>query len=265
MTQANDNLSTSSRNVLDLFHDLYTGKLTPEKAFQRFKYLPYEDLGFAKADIHRHFRTGLSEVIFCEGKSSNQVISIGKKLLDAHGYFAATRVPPQIGAALTGAFEKVDYSEETRLAVVGNIPPGQLQPGISLLTAGTSDIPVAEEAVLAARLMGQDVKKIYDVGVAGIHRILDHRQKIEQANVLIVIAGMEGALPSLTAGLFGKPIIAVPTSIGYGSSFHGLSALLAMLNSCSFGIAVVNIDNGFGAGYLASMINRLSIPGQGQT
>jgi len=251
-------MQTSNGQLLSLFKDLHEQKMTPEEAAARFKFLPYENLGFAKADTHRHFRTGLSEVIFCEGKTAKQVVAIGEKLFAAHGYFVATRASRDIGNAVEQAFSDVDYSEETRLVVVGKLPQKTLQTGITILTAGTSDIPVAEEAAMTAKLMGHDAEKIYDVGVAGIHRIFDDRNTIDKANVLIVIAGMEGALPSLVAGMFGKPIIAVPTSVGYGSNFQGLSALLTMLNSCSLGISVVNIDNGFGAGYLAAQINQLA-------
>jgi len=245
-----------NNDLLSLFDELYHQKITPEKAAGRFKFLPYEDLGFAKADTHRHFRTGLSEVIFCEGKTGRQVVEIGKKLFKAHGYFVATRVSPEIGVALKKTFKSIQYSSESRVAIHGKLPVKTLKRGIAIMTAGTADIPVAEEAAVIAKLMGQDVEKIYDVGVAGLHRMLDQRETIEKCNILIVIAGMEGALPSIVAGIFGKPIIAVPTSIGYGANFKGVSALLTMLNSCALGISVVNIDNGFGAGYLAARLNE---------
>jgi NCAIR mutase (PurE)-related protein len=242
--------------VLQLFQDLYKKKISPEEAQRKFKFSPYENLGFAKVDLHRHHRTGFPEIILSQGKTPKQVVSIAEKIYRSNGYAVASRVQENHLKALQKSFPSVVYREDARIAVIGKIPSTKQKPGIAILTAGTSDIPVAEEAAAAAELMGNKVEKIYDVGVAGVHRLLNHKEKIDKNKILIVAAGMEGALPSVTAGLFGKPVIAVPTSIGYGASFQGLAALLAMLNSCALGVCVMNIDNGLGAGYLASLLNR---------
>ncbi len=260
MTPSKSPKEPSSETLFSLFKDLYEKKTTPEKAFQAFKFFPYEDLGFAKTDNHRRFRTGLPEVILCDGKTAKQVALIAKKLYEMHGYAVASRATEEQANYLKKTLKNVTYHEHARMVVVGKPPQKMLKTGITILTGGTSDIPVAEEAAVTAELLGNQVERIYDVGVAGIHRLLDKREIIEKSSILIVVAGMEGALPSVVAGLFGKPIIAIPTSIGYGSHFGGLSALLTMLNSCALGIAVVNIDNGFGAGYLASSLNNLKGP-----
>lgn len=218
----------------------------------------YEELGFAKVDTHRPHRTGFSEVIYCDGKTDSQIITIAEKLMKAHGYAVASKVSESQGRALKKEFGKISLKHDARIAIIGDVPKKTLKNGIAILTAGTSDIPVAEEAAVIAEIKGHKPDRIYDVGVAGVHRLLHHSDRIAKCTVLIVVAGMEGALPSIVGGLYGKPLIAVPTSVGYGSNFKGLSALLTMLNSCSPGIAVVNIDNGFGAGYLASLINDLT-------
>lgn len=246
----------NSEKLLSLLQQIQAGKLAPEEALSQIKHLPYENLGFAKPDTHRALRTGFPEIIFCEGKTPEQVVSIGQKLYQAHSRFVATRVTPQQTAFLKKKFKHLTYRQSAKMVFVGKVFIKKLKQGITILTAGTSDIPVAEEAALMAELMGNRVEKIFDVGVAGVHRLLDHRAIIEKSNILIVVAGMEGALPSLVAGLYGKPVIAVPTSVGYGASFGGVSALLTMLNTCALGISVVNIDNGLGAGYLAALLNH---------
>lgn len=228
-----------------------------ETAISQIKELPYEDLGFAKIDHHRHLRQGFSEVIYCAGKTTEQVVMITEKLVQkGDGNILATRANPEVYAAVLERIPDAEYFSSPRLIVVRRGKQEQ-RGNILVLSAGTSDIPVAEEAAITAEVMGNHVERIYDSGVAGIHRLLDQREKLLQARVLIVVAGMEGALASVVGGLVDKPVIAVPTSVGYGASFGGLAALLAMLNSCASGVSVVNIDNGFGAGYQASLINRL--------
>lgn len=246
----------SQEKLLLILQDLHARKISPEEALDVLKYLPYSDLGFAKVDTHRRFRTGFPEVVLCSGKTPTQVAAIGKELYKADGYFVGSRASDHHAAHLKKIFKNVRYDENARMVMVGKLPVKKQVPGIAVLTAGTADIPVAEEAAVTAELRGNKVERIYDVGVAGVHRLLDTRPLVEKSRILIVVAGMEGALPSLVAGLFGKPVIAVPTSVGYGANFQGLSALLTMLNSCALGIAVVNIDNGLGAGYLASLLNK---------
>lgn len=235
------------------------GKLSVEKAMEKLKSLPYKDLGFAKIDTHRSLRRGFPEVIFCEGKTIEQIKNIVKKTKKSE--LMAARATPEVFKAIKKIIPEVTYFDKARIVACPPCLP-KLQrrqtskQGILVITAGTADIPVAEEAAVTAELMGNRVERLYDVGVAGIHRLLDHQDKLSKASVLIVVAGMEGALPSVVGGLVDKPVIAVPTSIGYGSSFEGLAALLGMLNSCAPGITVVNIDNGFGAGYFAGLINK---------
>ena len=221
------------------------------------RHLPYEDLGFAKIDHHRGIRDHIPEVVLGLGKTPNQVAEIGKRLVAQSGRLLVTRLDRDGYRALQAAVPDVEYDELARTAVVDR-DPQPLLPGISVVCAGTSDIPIAREAATTARMMGSDAALVSDVGVAGIHRLFDHLPALMQANVIVVIAGMEGALPSVVSGLVAVPVIAVPTSIGYGASFNGLAPLLAMLNSCAAGVSVVNIDNGFGAGYLAGQINRLT-------
>ena len=221
------------------------------------KKLPFDDLGFAKIDSHRELRRGFPEVVYCAGKTTEQVVAIVRNLAEkADHNILATRAGREVYEAVAAAVADAEYHDIARLVIIrrGN----QEKRGcIVVLSAGTSDMPVAEEAALTAEAMGNRVERIYDAGVAGIHRLFHHRDQLMAARVLIVVAGMEGALPSVVGGLVDKPVIAVPTSVGYGASFGGLAALLAMLNSCSCGVSVVNIDNGFGAGYQAGLINLL--------
>lgn len=216
---------------------------------------PFADMGYAKIDLHRAKRKGFPEVVFCEGKTKNQIIKIAATIYRANEIVLLTRVNSEVGTALKKKFPKGVYNSDARVFHMG--APRKKQGLVSVLTGGTADIPVAEEAAVTAEVMGSRVHRIYDVGVAGVHRLLAFREKIEESKVLVVVAGMDGVLPSVAGGLFSKPIIAVPTSVGYGLSLQGITPLLTMLNSCAPGIAVVNINNGFGAGYIASMINQL--------
>lgn len=234
-----------------------SGELSVQEAVGRLRHLPYEDLGFAKVDHHRSLRTGFPEVIFCQGKSSEQVVEIIKRLAERNPVVLATRADEAIYEAVRKAVPHAVYHRQARMIVVRkDEPQPETDKYMMVVSAGTADIPVAEEAAVTAESMGSKVERVYDIGVAGIHRLLDQKDKLRNANVIIVVAGMEGALASVVGGLVDKPVIAVPTSIGYGSSFEGLAALLSMLNTCAEGVAVVNIDNGFGAGYFAHLINR---------
>jgi NCAIR mutase (PurE)-related protein len=244
------------QQILKLLEEIRRGSLTPEQGLERLKHLPFEDLGFAKVDHHRALRQGFPEVIFAPGKKPEQIVAIVKSLVrqksnvlvtrtDMATYKRVHRLVPN--AQFHSSAQAITIVQDTKIYGEGTI---------YIVCAGTSDIPVAEEAALTARLMGNEVQTTYDVGVAGIHRLLHIRESLTQASVVVVVAGMEGALASVVGGLLSVPVIAVPTSIGYGSSFGGLSALLAMLNSCASNVVVVNIDNGFGAGYVASLINR---------
>ncbi len=241
-----------------LLNNLHNGKITPEKALERLKKLPYEDLGFARVDHHRNLRKGFPEVIYCEGKSISQITSIAKKILAAGDTLLATRGNKEIYKKIKKINSRTQYNELARTIVVPAKKKKQKKGKVLVLSAGTSDIPVAEESVVTADILGSNVEKIYDVGVAGIHRVLDKKENLFSANVIVVVAGMDGALASVVGGLVEKPVVAVPTSVGYGASFQGVAALLTMLNSCATGVAVVNIDNGFGAGYFAHKINILS-------
>jgi NCAIR mutase (PurE)-related protein len=215
---------------------------------------PFEDLGYAKVDLHREVRKGFPEVIFCEGKTPQQVIAITKKVYKTNKKAMLTRVSPVLARRLKKSFPRGTYHKAARIFYYGIKTK---QTGfICILSAGTADIPVAEEAAVTAEILGSRVKRIYDVGVAGIHRLLAFRKDIERARALVVVAGMDGVLPSVAGGLFSKPIIATPTSVGYGFNLKGITPLLTMLNSCAPGVAVVNIDNGFGAGYIAALINK---------
>jgi NCAIR mutase (PurE)-related protein len=246
----------NSAALRKLFDQVRKKNITPDDAVERLRHMPFEDLGFAKIDHHRALRQGMPEVIFGQGKTPSQLAEIFTKLA-AHGSnVLATRATEAQFAAVA---KVVDHAEYRPLARAIVLQRGRKKYGkgvIVVVSAGTSDIPVAEEAVVTAEMMGNDVQHIYDVGVAGIHRLLAHREALAEANVIIVCAGMEGALPSVVGGLVGVPVIAVPTSIGYGAAFEGLAALLGMMNSCASNVSVVNIDNGFGAGYVASLINR---------
>ena len=247
-------MKTEVKSLLESVRD---GTLSVEEALLRLKVAPYEDIGFAKVDLHRGIRQGVPEVIYGEGKSSEQITGIIETMLrNGQERILITRLPAETAQVLASRFP-LQYHESPRLGVIGLLPePDGIGP-IVIATGGTSDIPVAEEARLTAYLWGNAVDTCYDCGVAGIHRLFAHIDEITSANVLIVVAGMEGALASVVGGLTARPVIAVPTSVGYGASFNGLAALLAMLNSCAAGVSVVNIDNGFGAGVLAAKINRV--------
>jgi len=241
----------------DLLNRLSNGGITVEDALERLKSLPFEDLGFACIDHHRSLRKGLSEVIFGEGKDVETIIGIMEQMLSQEENVLVTRLSPEKSGEIRRRFPESTYYEKARMLTVIKQPTKISGRGtILIMTAGTSDIPVAEEAAIIARFMGNEVDTIYDVGVAGLHRLLAHWDRLTKAAVIVVAAGMEGALPSVVGGLVDKPVIAVPTSVGYGASFQGIAALLGMLNSCAAGITVVNIDNGFGAGYAAGLINR---------
>jgi NCAIR mutase (PurE)-related protein len=234
------------------------GRLTVGQAMEEVRGLPFEDLGFAKVDTHRAVRRGFPEAVYCPGKTDAQVVAIVERLAANSSTVLATRATPENFRSVQSSIKRkpVAYHESARMIVVGDLPKRRMG-RVLVLTAGTSDLPVAEEAALTAEAMGARCERLADVGVAGVHRVLEHRQMLERAKVIVVVAGMEGALPSVVSGLVESPVIAVPTSVGYGASFDGLAALLAMLNACSPGVAVVNIDNGYGAGYLAATINRI--------
>ncbi|MFH1628546.1 MAG: nickel pincer cofactor biosynthesis protein LarB [Pseudomonadota bacterium] len=241
----------------NLLSRLSRGEITIEESLERLKSLPFEDLGFACIDHHRTLRKGLSEVIFGEGKDVPTIIGIMEQMLSHEENVLVTRLSPEKAREIQVRFPDGTYNEKAKMFIVIKQPVKITGRGtILVMTAGTSDIPVAEEAVVVARFMGNEVDTIYDVGVAGLHRLLGHWEKLTKAAVVVVAAGMEGALPSVVGGLVDKPVIAVPTSVGYGASFQGIAALLGMLNSCAAGVTVVNIDNGFGAGYAAGVINR---------
>lgn len=245
------------RKLEDLLRRVKAGKTPIEKAIAQLKSLPFEDLGYARIDHHRSLRKGFPEVIWGEGKSSNQILSIMKEMKSKGQNVLITRLDEKKAKDIQKAFPKCRYSPRSKVLTYLIHPVRSEGKGtILVITAGTTDIPVAEEAVITAQFMGNHVETLYDVGVAGIHRLLSERERLEGARVLVVVAGMEGALPSVVGGLVDRPVIAVPTSVGYGTSFGGITALLAMLNSCASGVAVVNIDNGFGAGYMASLMNR---------
>lgn len=239
-----------------LISSVAKGKKTVEQAMSELKSLPYEDLGFAKLDHHRHLRRGFPEVIFCAGKTTEQVVAIVGAMVERESNVLATRVSPEVYEAVRAEHKKAVYSEDARTMTILVQPIGRRRGNVTIVSAGTSDIPVAEEAAVTSEAMGCRVQRIYDVGVAGIHRLFDRANEISKSDSIVVVAGMEGALASVVAGLVECPVVAVPTSVGYGASFGGLAALLGMLNSCSPGVSVVNIDNGFGAGYSASIIAR---------
>ncbi len=243
-----------------LLDSVHSGQVSVEEALGKLKDLPYQDISYARVDHHRSLRTGFPEVIFGQGKPVEQIIGIMKTMISRNDTVMVTRLDREKADVIIKHFvdSSIQYHTDAKVLVYSSKPIEITGKGtILVVTAGTSDIPMAEEAVITAQTMGNRVETLYDVGVAGIHRLIDYKDSLEQASVLIVVAGMEGALPSVVGGLVDKPIIAVPTSTGYGTSFGGLAALFAMLNTCSSGIAVVNIDNGFGAGYTASLINRV--------
>jgi len=247
----------SPERLRRLLEQVARGELSAEAALDECRALPFEDLGFAKIDHHRPLRNGLPEVVFGEGKSAEQLVEIAVRLRDAGHGVLITRLAPDKAATVTEAVPDLVYHPQARAAVVHRRAAEPVGRGVVLIVAaGTSDLAVAEEAALTAEFLGNRVERVYDVGVAGIHRLFAHAEQLRRASVLVVVAGMEGALPSVVGGLVDRPVIAVPTSVGYGASFGGLAALLAMLNSCAAGVTVVNIDNGFGAGVAASLINR---------
>jgi pyridinium-3,5-biscarboxylic acid mononucleotide synthase len=247
----------NSDAIRKLFDQVKRGRLSPDEAVQRLKHLPFEDLGFANVDHHRMLRVGMPEVIFGPGKSPQQFAEIFARLAKQGHNVLATRVSAEQFRAVRRKFRKAELHELARAVTLTQDRTVYGKGVIAVVSAGTGDIPVAEEAVVTAQIMGNEVQHLYDVGVAGIHRLLARREALTQARVVIVCAGMEGALPSVVGGLVGVPVIAVPTSVGYGASYQGIAALLGMLNSCASNVSVVNIDNGFGAGYVASAINRL--------
>lgn len=239
------------------------GRIDLDAAMLQLKKLPFEDLGYARIDNHRCIRTGVPEVIFCQGKTIEQIRGIVEKISLNHANVLATRAGREVYEAVRKTTESCEYHEAARIVVIRPEPVEKIG-NIAVVSAGTSDIPVAEEAAVTAEVMGNNVKRIYDVGVAGIHRLLNVCKDLYEANVAVVVAGMEGALASVVGGLVSCPVIGVPTSVGYGASLGGVAALLTMLNSCASGVSVVNIDNGFGAGYQAGLINRQA-SGKGRT
>jgi hypothetical protein len=247
------------REVDALLKAVRDGRVSPEQAAERLKSLPYEDLGFAKVDHHRALRRGFPEVVFGAGKSPEQIVAIAEKIAGRGQNLLITRSTPEVHALLAARHPSARWHEAARCVSIVSAPAPPLPGRVAVVCAGTSDVPVAEEAAVTAEFHGAEVDRIYDVGVAGLHRLLDRAEAIRRARVVVVAAGMEGALPSVVGGLVEAPVIAVPTSVGYGASFQGLAALLAMLNSCASGVAVVNIDNGFGAGYMACAILRSAL------
>jgi len=243
--------------IREVLLEVRRGEMDIEEAMMRLRLLPFEDLEFVKIDHHRSLRNGYPEVIYCEGKDKEQILIIMKKMMERECNVLATRASEEVFEFIKREIPEAVYNKRARMIFVKNSEPKRKKGIILVVTGGTSDIPVAEEAAFTAECMGNNVERLYDVGVAGIHRLFAHKEILFRARVIIAVAGMEGALASVIAGLVDKPVIAVPTSIGYGANFKGLSALLTMLNSCAAGISVVNIDNGFGAGFLASMINAL--------
>ncbi len=246
-----------AQQLQQLLEELRDGRVTVDAAMRTLRHLPFEDLGFAKVDHHRAIRHGMPEVILGQGKSPDQVEGIAAALLAKSPNFLLTRGTPEMAARVAALAPETEHFPASGVVRVWRDRTLYGKGKIAVICAGTSDLPVLEEARLTAEVMGNHVDAICDVGVAGIHRLLHHRERLTEARVAIVCAGMEGALPSVVAGLVGCPVIAVPTSVGYGASFNGLAALLGMLNSCASNVTVVNIDNGFGAGYVASLINRL--------
>jgi NCAIR mutase (PurE)-related protein len=254
---------TYEESIRELLRRVSSGEVSVEDALARLRSLPFTDLGFAKVDHHRELRQGFAEVVLCERKTPEQVEEITRALLEQNeGSLLLTRADPEVYNLVHALDARAVYYPEAHAITIERetVEPYGL---VSIVSAGTSDMPVAEEAWVTAHVMGSEAKRFYDVGVAGVHRFLVHRDELVRSNVIVVVAGMEGALASLVGGLVSCPVIAVPTSVGYGASFGGLAALLAMMNSCAAGVSVVNIDNGFGAGYLAGLINRMVAGGEG--
>ncbi|MCH4890610.1 nickel pincer cofactor biosynthesis protein LarB [Acidaminobacter sp. JC074] len=244
------------KKIKEVILDIQSGKLDTEHAVQALKDLPFQDLGYANIDHHREIRTGYPEVIYCEGKSTEHIVGIVKAMLEKDVNILATRVSEEVYEATKDLHDDIIYNKQARILIFRKEAFKVSEHKVLIATGGTSDIAVAEEAALTAEVLGTQVVRLYDVGVAGIHRLLSRREILDDCSVIIAVAGMEGALASVIGGLVDVPVIAVPTSVGYGSHFNGLASLLAMLNSCASGISVVNIDNGFGAGYNASSIIR---------
>jgi pyridinium-3,5-biscarboxylic acid mononucleotide synthase len=247
----------TTTEAIRLLEKFRAGGVGRDKVLRAFQAAPVADLGFAQVDLHRALRKGFPEVIFGANKTPAQVLQIAAKLLEREPHVLVTRITPEHARGLRKKFKRAVHHELARCVTIDNKPLPKRQGTIAVICAGTSDLPVAEEAAVTAEIMGNRVERINDVGVAGVHRLLNRLETVQRANVVIVVAGMEGALPSVVAGLISRPVIAVPTSVGYGASFGGLAALLGMLNSCGSGVTVVNIDNGFGAGCAASQINAL--------
>ena len=248
----------TTTEAIQLLEKFRAGSVGRDEVLQAFQAAPVADLGFAQVDTHRALRKGFPEIIFGTGKTPTQVLKIATKLLEREPHVLVTRITAEHARVLRKKFKRAVYHESARCVTIDRKPLPKRPGTIAVICAGTSDLPVAEEAAVTAEIMGNRVERISDVGVAGVHRLFNRLGVIQNANVVIVAAGMEGALPSVVAGLVAKPVIAVPTSVGYGASFGGLAALLAMLNSCASGLTVVNIDNGFGAGFAASQINALA-------
>ena len=246
----------NQEQIRQLLEQVASGNLEPDKALEQLRDLPFENLGFAHIDHHRALRTGFPEVIFGQGKTREQILSIAERIIEHGSQMLATRLAEDAAQALVERFPQAEHDVLARTVLV-RAPHTPPRTGlVAVVSAGTSDLPVAREAVVTAQAMGAHVEEIYDVGVAGLHRLLAYREQLQKARVIVVVAGMEGALASVVGGLVDIPVVAVPTSVGYGASFQGVAALLAMLNSCASGVVVVNIDNGFGAGYAAALINR---------
>jgi NCAIR mutase (PurE)-related protein len=246
-----------TENIKNLLEDVKKGRLKVNAALELLRHLPFEDLDFATIDTHRSLRRGFPEVIFGEGKTTAQIKTIVRSMIKNEENVLITRIDSTKAGALKRAFKKARYNRTARTLFIETRPVTDAGRGpILVISAGTSDIPVAEEAAVTAECMGNTVKRLYDVGVSGLHRLLHRKEELSSAMVHVVVAGMEGALPSVVSGLVARPVIAVPTSVGYGANLGGLTTLLAMLNSCASGVSVVNIDNGFGAGYAAALINR---------
>ncbi len=245
-----------SQKIKCLLERVKAGAVSLDKALDILRDLPYKDLGFARVDCHRTLRRGFPEVIFGKGKTPGQIVKIAKKIISHDGILLITKTDKKVFLKVRRICPKAKFDEKSKIIYFTKNEPGIKKGTVLIVTAGTADLPVAQEAEVTLKVMGNKVETLYDVGVAGVHRLLDRKDTLKKANVIIVIAGMEGALASVVSGLVSRPVIAVPTSVGYGASFSGLAPLLTMINSCSPGVAVVNIDNGFGAGYLASMINN---------
>jgi len=241
----------------ELLHKVQNGSISVEKAVESLRLLPYENIGFARVDHQRYLRLGFPEVIYCPGKTREQVVAIFSRLAASGGTVLATRAEPSVFEAVRAVYPEVEYHEVAKALVLRGESEPKSVGCVAVVSAGTADIPVAEEAALTAELIGSHVERLFDVGVAGIHRLIDNWHVLSKARVIVVVAGMEGALASVVGGLATCPVIAVPTSVGYGANFGGLAPLLTMLNSCASGVAVVNIDNGYGAGHMAAQINRV--------